>query len=174
MYGAIILKETVDVVEVATRYDDIDECRADWRYPSICIIDIDVNYFMNSPVFIYYEVRGMYQNHRRYAKSRDVQQLLGHDRAKHQINDYCEPVVDMSDLGLMTDLDLSTNDPANPCGLIAKSFFNDTYRLYEPGGNREVDIKEHGIAWDSDKEEKFDKLDTWQEDQWVNVENGED
>jgi hypothetical protein len=171
-YGAVILKETVDVVEVQKRYDNIDECRSDWRYPSMCIIDLNIDYFMNSPIFVYYEIKGMYQNHRRYAKNRDVQQLLGHDRAKHEINDYCMPVVDMSDLGFITNMDISSDDPANPCGLIAKSFFNDTYRLYKPGGTNEVEISEHGIAWDVDKEEKFDKLDSWEEDQWINVENG--
>ena len=41
--------------------------------------------------------------------------------------------------------------PANPCGLVAKSFFNDTFKLYNESG-REVLLNEKGIAWDSDIE----------------------
>ena len=45
----------------------------------------------------------------------------------------CDPIIKVSDLGIYTTLGGSTLDgdaPANPCGLVAKSFFNDTYSLY--------------------------------------------
>lgn len=37
-----------------------------------------------------------------------------------------------------------------PCGLVAKSFFNDRYSI-----DKNTVIEEKGIAWDSDKEYKF-------------------
>ncbi len=37
-----------------------------------------------------------------------------------------------------------------PCGLVAKSFFNDKYAI-----NKNTEIVQKGIAWDSDKEYKF-------------------
>jgi len=41
-----------------------------------------------------------------------------------------------------------------PCGLVAKSVFNDNYTLYT-STNSKVAIDETGIAWESDKEYKF-------------------
>ena len=39
---------------------------------------------------------------------------------------------------------------AYPCGLIAKSIFNDTFRLEDAAGDQ-VAINENGIAWIADK-----------------------
>lgn len=171
-YGSVVLEETGKVVEIRKRYDDIDECSADWRYPSVCVIDLEVPRHMSSPIFLYYEIQGMYQNHRRYAKSRDVLQLLGHDQSTSQVQSYCTPVVDMDDLGLATTLNLTGGDVANPCGLIAKSYFNDTYQLFLPGGDGLVEIHEDKIAWDVDKNDKFERSDHAPETQWTDVRQG--
>ena len=48
-----------------------------------------------------------------------------------------------------TGVTLDPDAAANPCGLIARSFFNDTYSM---SGNT---IDETDIAWDSDVDEKF-------------------
>lgn len=48
--------------------------------------------------------------------------------------------------------------PAVPCGLVAKSIFNDTFVLYKQENNgvkQKVDIIETGIAWSSDIAYKF-------------------
>lgn len=49
--------------------------------------------------------------------------------------------------------------PAIPCGLVAKSFFNDTFELW---GNKkgQIKIEETQIAWSSDVEFKFKNIDT--------------
>lgn len=44
---------------------------------------------------------------------------------------------------------LDPEAPAIPCGLIAKSFFNDTYELAYSNGTK-VNINEEGIAWSAD------------------------
>ena len=47
---------------------------------------------------------------------------------------------------------------ASPCGLIAKSFFNDSYKLYKGENtdtNNRIDIDETGIAWPDDIGTKF-------------------
>ena len=58
----------------------------------------------------------------------------------------------------------------NPCGLIANSFFNDTYQLFN--GQTEIQINQQGIAWESDLQ-KFQYLNNDVEQakklQWVNV-----
>jgi hypothetical protein len=43
---------------------------------------------------------------------------------------------------------------ANPCGLIAKYVFNDTYKLKDPNGNR-IYINEDIIIHPSDKGKKY-------------------
>lgn len=48
---------------------------------------------------------------------------------------------------------LKPEDPAIPCGLIAKSIFNDTFVLKRDG--TKVAINEKGIAWTSDLDHKF-------------------
>lgn len=87
----------------------------------------------------------------------------------------CDPIVKNKDIytGLMSAATpskaLPADDVAWPCGLVAKSFFNDTYKLTKNGGNQ-VDINEKGIAWESDKEYKFANYDLSK--QWIDVTNG--
>jgi len=54
----------------------------------------------------------------------------------------CDPIIKNSDLAPSITRDLNKNLldkdlPAVPCGLVAKSFFNDTYRLYLGDFNNE-------------------------------------
>lgn len=57
---------------------------------------------------------------------------------------------------------LVASDVATPCGLIAKSLFNDTFALYTDAAQTDrVPIKEKGIAWDSDIQYKFGNFPTW-------------
>ena len=51
-------------------------------------------------------------------------------------------------------------NPAIPCGLVAKSFFNDTFSFYkiEDGVETEVVIKENNIAWTSDVQYKYSNM----------------
>ncbi len=75
--------------------------------------------------------------------------------------------------------------PANPCGLVAKSFFNDTYRLCNSTDDTTVCssnsptriyMNDTKIAWESDIEHKFKNSgpkDTkdWKLWQWMNLED---
>jgi hypothetical protein len=53
---------------------------------------------------------------------------------------------------------LDPEGPAMPCGLVAKSFFNDRYSLLLNGDSKPITINEKGIAWESDKEYKFKNM----------------
>lgn len=46
---------------------------SDWQ----CQVTFDVEEDMKSPVYVYYELRKFYQNHRTYVKSRSHDQLAG-------------------------------------------------------------------------------------------------
>jgi hypothetical protein len=92
-------------------------------------------------VFFYYGLTNFYQNHRRYVKSRDDNQLLG--EFKEQVSSDCSP------------FDRDHDDRAIvPCGAIANSLFNDSFTLSLPSHGI-IPVKNTGIAWPSDKEIKF-------------------
>jgi len=90
---------------------------------------------MDGPVFVYYQLDNFYQNHRRYVKSRDYKQLMGETRTTTEIANTCDPIItnkDLANVGYTTSVNNKPLDPdaaAIPCGLIAKSYFNDTYLL---------------------------------------------
>ena len=84
---------------------------------------------LKAPVYFYYQLENFYQNHRRYVKSRSFEQLRGE---KNPNIDDCDPVKKNSDIPAVKSISGQVLDPnadANPCGLVAKSFFNDTYTL---------------------------------------------
>jgi len=91
-----------------------------------------------------------YQNHRRYVKSFDRDQLSGKALDNDTISGSdCDPLR----------IDPETNKPYYPCGLIANSLFNDTF--YSPvqlnvagsnGNNATYEMTDKGIAWPSDRD----------------------
>ena len=124
---------------------------------------------MSHPVYFYYQLNNFYQNHRIYVKSKSADQLDGSNLSIDDVNSDCYPIVTMNDLGrtkellaltssYLADNYNSTTVVANPCGLIAKTFFNDSYSMYNSATNVQVNISETDIAWPSDKEKKFKKL----------------
>lgn len=108
---------------------------------------------------MYYGLTNYYQNHRRYVKSRDDEQLLG--RLSVMPSSDCTP------FGYTDD-----GKPIAPCGAIANSLFNgkehslnkivttyvdnshtDTLTLSQ--GSTNISLLNTGIAWPSDKRVKF-------------------
>lgn len=58
---------------------------------------------------------------------------MGESRSVDEISTSCDPIVTNADLGLaksVNGMNLVGDQPANPCGLVAKSVFNDTYQFY--------------------------------------------
>ena len=123
-----------------------------------------------------------YQNHRRYVKSRDSSQLNGNYIKPDKLSD-CDPIVYVGDLWDYQKENLNGNllkdtDPAIPCGLVAKSVFNDTFVLKDESGKK-VEIIETGIAWASDVQYKFKNIEnvpdgkgTYKDVQWMDMTNG--
>ncbi|EDV92215.1 GH24164 [Drosophila grimshawi] len=101
---------------------------------------IDYTRCMQGDVYMYYGLTNYYQNHRRYVKSRDDEQLLGH--------------LSLTPSSDCTPFAYADNDkPIAPCGAIANSLFNDTLTLSQ--GSSEIKLLNTGIAWPSDKRVKF-------------------
>lgn len=62
--------------------------------------------------------------------------------------------------------------PANPCGLIAKSVFNDAYELYADNAlTNRITINEKGIAWPDDVGKKFKRCANSEQLQWIDPED---
>jgi hypothetical protein len=118
----------------------------------------------------------MYQNHRNYAKSLNVKQMLGSDLSKSDIEKSCDPVTKVKDLNNyhQNSPNLSENAVANPCGLIAKSFFSDNFTFYNTNTLEPVKISQHNIAMYTDRENKFKNSSSVDEKRWINVKDGKD
>ncbi|XP_049824123.1 cell cycle control protein 50A isoform X2 [Aethina tumida] len=109
-----------------------------------CKINFNLTTDFKGKVYMYYGLSNYYQNHRRYVKSRDDNQLLG------RINQ--EPVSDCMPFAYVTNG--SNKIPIAPCGAIANSLFNDVLSLSSKQlGN--ITLLNTGIAWPSDKKTKF-------------------
>lgn len=114
--------------------------------PCKCTIRFNLTEDFQKDVYLYYGLSNYYQNHRRYVKSRDDSQLLGH--LLPTVSSDCEPFARAPDEnGVMK--------PVAPCGAIANSLFNDTLTLYTDDPHQVVPVNRTGIAWNSDKKIKF-------------------
>ncbi|KAI0999878.1 Meiotically up-regulated 89 protein [Podosphaera aphanis] len=118
-----------------------------------CTLNFSIPSAMEPPVLFYYKLSNFYQNHRRYAKSFNIDQLSGKAVPASVISSSdCTP--------LTTEKDGEVIKPYYPCGLAANSIFNDTF--YSPvllnvpdapqANETYVMNQKSGISWDSDKE----------------------
>ena len=67
--GILISTFATKITEYYVRYDTCTE--------KICNYTITINQDMPAPVFLFYELRGFYQNHRLYISSINLDQLKG-------------------------------------------------------------------------------------------------
>ncbi|XP_011168365.1 cell cycle control protein 50A isoform X2 [Solenopsis invicta] len=113
-----------------------------------CKIDFQLPTDFEGKVYMYYGLTNFYQNHRRYVKSRDDNQLLGKlDHENLLVSNDCEPFAYKEVNG--------TTKPIAPCGAIANSLFNDNLTLWSFTHKDFVPLLRTGIAWPSDKNIKF-------------------
>lgn len=116
---------------------------------TVCTLQFLIPNDLKPPVLLYYRLTNFYQNHRRYVKSLDTEQLKGSAVSEGTIKGgSCDPLR----------LDNATGLPYYPCGLIANSLFNDTFNnpvlqnvRHSSLKNQTYNMTNKGIAWDSDK-----------------------
>ncbi|CAK7273012.1 alkylphosphocholine resistance protein lem3 [Sporothrix epigloea] len=116
---------------------------------SLCSLQFDIPESMGPPVLFYYHLTNFYQNHRRYVNSFFDKQLKGDVVSNQDVKDSsCDP------------LEVNGTGAAYyPCGLIANSFFNDTFsspvllNVQGSSSDNETYVMQNqtGIAWSSDK-----------------------
>jgi hypothetical protein len=113
-----------------------------WNQTCICHMNFTLEEDFRRDVYIYYGLTNFYQNHRRYVKSRDDRQLLGEIKGSTE----CAP------------FDKSGNKWYAPCGAIANSIFNDTFKIqryFDKTTPKTIPMTDLGIAWATDKNAKF-------------------
>ena len=171
--GIVILIFSNKIEEISYRYDE--ECKG----KPICKIVLKVEKDMETNIMVYYQLDGFYQNHRRYVKSKSDDQLNGKDISYEAMKDSqdCDPVItnrDMNKNYSVTGSNLTQDDVAIPCGLIAKSYFNDNFTKWSiksKFGDDEppeiINVNEKDIAWKADKELKYKNVDL--NKQWIDM-----
>jgi len=174
--GIIILIFSNKIEEVSYRYDE--ECKNQLKEKNECVITLDIKKKMEKKIMIYYQLNGFYQNHRRYVKSKSDDQLNGKNIQLAEMKDSqdCDPAITNKDMNQNISISgkpLLPNDLAIPCGLIAKSYFNDNFTnwIYINSFNEEVPFNpnEKDIAWKADKELKYKNIDP--DKQWIDMED---
>jgi len=166
--GIAVLMASNDVVELES--DAYQSVKPDSPHTCIqgagststsCLVDVTVKVTadMTQPIYMYYQLKNFYQNHRRYVKSRSDPQLR--NDGTYDVTGYCEPLATRS----CNNSAGSGTCAVYPCGLIAWSVFNDTFYNMESdtssmtvtrdGRLQNISWTSQNIAWDSDVEKKF-------------------
>ena len=124
-------------------------------------LEIPITKAMASPVFVYYELTNFYQNHRRYVASRDDDQLAAGDSVSTGADAYSSNCSPWYQSTYVDSLDKSTNYQLYPCGLVARSVFNDTFTVSVMRSDRTtrdmlvLDDSPSTISWPQDVNVKF-------------------
>lgn len=153
--GIAIILANDKIFEREIRYDHVRKCTAGnndgilttpmggaWgTYTQGCrtFMNFTIDADVAGPVYMYYKLTNFYQNHRRFAKSRDTQQLAGNDVTP---SSDCKPILvpgafwnnvsQQVQVGDGTVYQTATYNDFyySPCGLVAWSMFNDTFILH--------------------------------------------
>ena len=150
--GAVLLTVSNNVLEYSSDYTQCQSATGDQcsnlrlnasrtNEPCVCTVNVTVEKNMQNPVYVYYGLSNFFQNHRRYVKSRDDNQLVGNHVTNTSISKDCAPY--------KVDKVNGSEWPIAPCGAIANSLFNDTFILTG------MNIDRTGIAWYTDHSVKF-------------------
>ena len=158
--GVLILLFSNQIVEKIERYDKTCE----YYRNNQCNITINITERMKANISVYYQLDGFYQNHPRYIRSKNEAQLKGEIATNEEIENDCYPIIKNSDVDNNSSNKLAPDDIAFPCGLMAKTFFNDTFTFYNKTDDSEIIINDHNIARKTDREKyktTFNKSKHW-------------
>lgn len=114
-----------------------------------CFVQFNLPRDLKPPIYLYYRLTNFYQNHRKYVELFDLTQLQGSDVSAGSLSSNCNPLR-LSGSG-------DDEKAIYPCGLIANSFFNDTFsspvllNSKSSSNNETYELTEKGIAWLSEK-----------------------
>eukprot|EP00794_Sanderia_malayensis_P016780 gene16780-18475_t len=157
--GIYLLVSSNNVQEFIKEYTSCSNCDkffddvANVGKTCSCQVNFNLSTKFNGPVYMYYGLSNYYQNHRRYVRSKDDSQLHGTLKAKVATD--CKPFNERS---FTNTLNKTITEPIAPCGAIANSMFNDTFKLYSMKNSaspQQIQMMYKNIAWKSDRTSKF-------------------
>ena len=145
------------------------------RNKKICTIPFKIEKRIESPVFIYYKLGNFFLNHRNLVESKSWKELRG-EEGNTESN--CKNSYLMSEMFPKNSpyyinewgYNFSESEISSPCGLWARSFFNDTYNLTFSNGTY-IKINEFNITNEYLKEKFFKRRKDYKNKQWIDVEN---
>uniref|UniRef100_A0A7S0DKP2 Uncharacterized protein n=1 Tax=Amorphochlora amoebiformis TaxID=1561963 RepID=A0A7S0DKP2_9EUKA len=143
--GSVLVSSNGEIEETDIRYDNIQSCKENVTSGGVvCNVTLNFNEDMkndNGPLRFSYSLSNFFQASRRYVKSRSAWQLADVPGT----TSICEP---------LENFDNGTKSKRlYPCGWVANSFFNDTFKGYFcPSGGQSCEILS-GSAW---KQSVFD------------------
>ena len=159
MFGIILLVYSKKIKEIEIDYTDCE-------LNDICNIEIRINETINNPIYIYYQLDGFYQNARRYVKSKNIDQLRGRSDSTDDCNHFeTNEKMDLWTTKSISGENLDMKENAIPCGLIAKSLFNDTYNFSI--NNEEIIVDETDISYAKDRD--LYKENKYPDKQWHDI-----
>lgn len=143
--GFVFLSASMGVQEYSLDYSKCESAGSTFNAEGIrkpatgqCEIQFEVKKDMKSPIAVYYRLSNFYQNNRLYAKSLSTAQLGGKSITDPKELWECDPLIK------------DNNDKIYyPCGLVANSFFTDTFQLFQ--GTKEIPISSEKITWPGDE-----------------------
>lgn len=161
--GIGLLLNSRSIVEYVADYSEIplQQGLTDGAEQGVGNLTFTVDRDMTPPIFLYYQLQGFHQNHRSYVKSRVDAQLNGAKNPNYNFGDTsrladCKPALQNSESPPRTYF---------PCGLVARSVFNDSFTLIQqdqsdPSGWSpiSVDSRATTIAWKADTDSRFVNL----------------
>jgi hypothetical protein len=162
--GAVCAAYGIKPVEVSARYEtcfDSFSGSSNWEREQYiwananneaaltCTFQLNITQSMNPPIYVFYEMDGLFQNNRRYVVSRSDQQLVNYHNPD---TSYC-----------LEELNYEGNSSQiiNPCGLTAWTNFNDSYmasvlrRASSSSSFLQLPISSTGIAPGPDQSNMF-------------------
>ena len=164
--GIIILVYANKIIEVKERYDN--KCSEGQQN---CPVHLHLNKTMKGDIMVYYEIHKFYQNHRRYVKSKNDDQLKGIEVKEETLKEDCKNALTNGEMGKEDNWQgehiLVSTAIAVPCGLIAKSFFNDRFNIVS-SDNINIEIDETNIAWRADVKHKYQNMKDMSK-QWIDM-----
>ena len=152
IFGIFILIFTGQIKEFKFRYDLF--CAEKRRHNEKCELSLSIPETMKKPIFIYYQINDLRQNHRFYMENKSNKQLKGEEVSKEDLeksND-CDGALYNKDFDFLDPDKYPEDDVAFPCGLIAKSFFRDNFTLWQMSG-KEINVTTEEIANKKDRDD---------------------
>ena len=152
IFGIFILIFTGQIKEFKFRYDLF--CAEKRRHSEKCELSLSIPETMKKPIYIYYQINDLRQNHRFYIDNKSNKQLKGEEVSKEDLeksND-CDGALYNKDFDFLDPDKYPEDDVAFPCGLIAKSFFRDNFTLWQMSG-KEINVTTEEIANKKDRDD---------------------